>query len=92
MEIIGILIAVVIIIIFLKLLGILFHAGVWAIALPFKIIGAVIGVIITLVVLIPLGIFGALTSIFIIPLALIIPLAPFLLIGLGIWLLVRKNG
>jgi len=92
MEIIGIIIAVLIIIVFLKLLGILFHAGVWVIALPFKIIGAVIGVIITLIVLVPLGVFGALASIIIIPFALIIPLAPFLLVGLGIWLLVRKNG
>ncbi|MEJ2544037.1 MAG: hypothetical protein P8Y99_08210 [Calditrichaceae bacterium] len=91
MEIIGILIAVVIIIAFVKLLGILFHAGVWVIALPFKILFAVIGAIISVAIFVPLGVFGVLASIIVIPLALIIPLAPFLIIGLGIWLLVRKN-
>lgn len=92
MEIIGILIAVIIILAFVKLLGLLFHAGVWVIALPFKILFAVIGAIITLAILVPLGVFGALASIIVIPLALLIPLAPFLLIGFGVWLLVRKNG
>ena len=92
MEIIGILIGVLIIIVFLKMLGFLFHAGIWAITLPFKIIGAIIGAIITVAILIPLGIFGAIASIIVIPFALIIPLAPFLLVGLGIWLLVRRNG
>jgi hypothetical protein len=91
MEIIGIIIAVVIIIAFVKLLGILFHAGVWVIALPFKILFAVIGAIISVAIFVPLGVFGVLASIIVIPLALIIPLAPFLIIGLGIWLLVRKN-
>lgn len=92
MEIIGILIGVLIIILLLKLLGFLFHAGIWAITLPFKIIGVIIGAIITVAVLIPLGIFGAIASIILIPFVLIIPLTPFLLVGLGIWLLVRKNG
>ena len=92
MEIIGILIAVLIIIAFLKLIGLLFHAGIWVIALPFKILFAVIGAIITVAILVPLGVFGAIASIILIPLALIIPLAPFIIIGLGIWLLVRKNG
>ena len=92
MEIIGIIIAVLIIIAFLKLLSIIFHAGVWVIALPFKIIGAVIGALVMLVVLIPLGIFGLLASVIMIPIALIIPLIPFILIGFGIWLLVKKNG
>lgn len=92
MEIIGILIVVLIIIAFLKFLGIIFHAGVWAIALPFKIIGAVIGSLIMLFIFIPFGILGVLASVIMIPIALIIPLAPFILVGLGIWLLVRKNG
>jgi len=92
MEIIGIILVALIIIAFIKLIGIIFHASVWAIALPFKIIGAVIGSLIMIAILIPLGIFGVLASIVIIPFAIIIPLAPFLLVGLGIWLLVRKNG
>lgn len=91
MEIIGILIAVLIIIAFLKLIGLLFHAGVWVIALPFKILFGVIGAIIMIAVLIPLGVIGAIASIIVIPFALLVPLAPFLLIGLGVWLLVRKN-
>ena len=92
MEIIGVLIVVLIIIAFLKLLGVIFHAGVWVIALPFKIIGAVLGLLVMVVILVPLGIFGALASIIMIPIAIIIPLAPFILVGLGIWLLVKKNG
>ena len=92
MEIIGVLIVVLIIIAFLKLLGVIFHAGVWVIALPFKIIGAVLGLLVMVVILVPLGIFGALASIIMIPIALIIPLAPFIVVGLGIWLLVKKNG
>ncbi|MBN1406531.1 MAG: hypothetical protein JW956_02005 [Calditrichaceae bacterium] len=91
MEIIGILIAVVIIVAFIKFLGLLLHAGIWVIALPFKIIFAVIGTIIMVAILIPLGILGAIASIVVIPMTLIVPLTPFLLIGLGLWLLIRKN-
>lgn len=92
MEIIGVLLIVLIIIAFLKLLGLIFHAGVWVVALPFKIIGAILGSLVMVAILIPLGILGAITSIIMIPIAIIIPLAPFILVGLGIWLLIRKNG
>ena len=92
MEIIGVILAVLIIVAFLKLIGIIFHAGVWVIALPFKIIGAVIGSLIMLAIFIPLGVLGILASVIMIPIAIIIPLTPFILVGLGIWLLVKKNG
>ena len=92
MEILGILLIVIIVVAFLKFLGLIFHAGLWAIALPFKIIGALLVTLITIAVFIPLGILGALASIIMIPFALTIPLVPFLLVGLGVWLIVRKNG
>ena len=92
MEIIGVILAVLIIVAFLKLICIIFHAGVWVIALPFKIIVAVIGSLIMLAIFIPLGVLGILASVIMIPIAIIIPLTPFILVGLGIWLLVKKNG
>ncbi|MEJ2055169.1 MAG: hypothetical protein P8X42_14735 [Calditrichaceae bacterium] len=92
MEILGILLIALIILAFLKMIGLIFHIGLWAIALPFKIVGILIGSVIMVAILIPLGVLGALASLLMIPLAILIPLAPFILVGLGIWLLVRKNG
>jgi len=91
MEIIGILLIVLIVIGLFKILGLFFHVGIWMIALPFKILGLVIASVVLVAVLIPLGILGALASIIVAPLALLIPLLPFLLVGAGIWLILRHN-
>lgn len=91
MEIIVILLAVILILAFLKFLGLIFHAGVWIIALPFKIIGLLIASVVMIAVFIPLGVLGAIASIVMIPVVIIIPLAPFIIIALGIWLLVKRN-
>lgn len=91
MEIIGILAAILVIVLLFKLIGTLLHLSIWVITLPFKILGAFLGIIIFIAVLIPAGIVGAMTSIIVLPLALLIPLLPFLIIAFGLWLIFRNN-
>ncbi|WP_456407468.1 hypothetical protein [Caldithrix abyssi] len=75
----------------LKLLGLIFHAGIFMLTLPFKLLGLVIALILTPLILIPMGLLAGLTAILILPLAIIGPALPFVLIGLGIWAILRKN-
>jgi len=91
LEIIGVLLIVLIVVAFFKILGVVFHAGVWVLALPFKILGVLIGALVLFAVLIPLGVVGVLASVIMIPLALIVALLPFILVGAGLWLLLRNN-
>lgn len=90
MEIISILLIVLLGIFFLKLFALFFQAGIWVIALPFKILAFLISTVVIVAVLIPLGIVAGLLSIIVLPLALIGPLLPFLLLGLGLWLFLKK--
>ncbi len=91
MEIVSLLLIVFFAYIFLKLFGAFFHAGIWLLALPFKILAVALSIVVTLVVLVPLGFAGALLSLIAIPAALFVLLLPLLLIVGGLWLLFRQS-
>jgi hypothetical protein len=91
MEIIAILVAVLVIVIIFKIIFAILHIGFWALTLPFKILGALLGLIIFFVVLIPAGIVALLAGLVVVPIALIIPLLPVIAIAFGLWLLMRNN-
>ena len=74
----------------LKLLALILHTGVFLLTLPFKLLAAVLSVIVVFAVLIPLGVVGAIAGILIAPLALLVILLPFILIGLGIYLIANR--
>lgn len=90
MEIITLLLIVFIAYIILKLFAAFFHAGIWLLALPFKLLAVVLSSLFVVFVLVPLGVVGALLSLLAVPVALSVLLLPFLLIGLGLWLLLRQ--
>ncbi len=81
MELIGLFLIFVVGIILLKVLLWFLKAGIFIITLPFKILFAVIALILVFL-LIP-------TVVLTVLLAIVIPIIPFLLIGLGIILLIR---
>lgn len=68
-----------------KLLGAIFRAGIFLISIPLQIIAAVI-VAVVLFAVFPVG----LIAIILVPLGLLAPLLPFILVGLGIYLLARR--
>lgn len=74
----------------LKLFGVFFHAGVFMIALPFTILGLVIALVLTPLILVPLGLFAGLAGILLMPFAFVLPLLPVLIIAAGIWLLLKN--
>ncbi|NOX88987.1 MAG: hypothetical protein GXO77_08175 [Calditrichaeota bacterium] len=75
----------------LKIFGLVFHVGIFMLTLPFKILGIIIAVLLLPLILVPLGILAGLAGILMIPFALIGPLLPVALIGLGIWALLRRS-
>ena len=88
MELIGFLLFVVIVIGLIKVAALLFKTTFFLISIPFQIIGALLlsGL---LFILIPVGFITGILSIILAPLALLIPLMPFILIAVGIYLLAR---
>jgi len=74
---------------FFKVLGLFFHAGIYILSIPFQIVGAIFGVLLVVFlfpVILTAGILGALFA----PLFILGPFLPFLLVGLGLYLIVRK--
>ncbi len=89
MGIIGVLVVVLIVLGAFKLLALVFKAGFFLISIPLQIIGAIF-IALLAILFFPVGIVtGLITAIFA-PLLIIGPLLPFLLIGLLIYLIVRK--
>ena len=91
MELIILLLIILVAYIIMKLMTVFFHAGIWLLALPFKLLALLLSSIIVVFVLVPLGVVGALLSLLAVPLAFFIYLLPFLLIILGLWLLQRQH-
>ena len=75
MELLAIIFIGFLVVVLIKAIGLFFQAGVFVIALPFKILGIILS--------------AALVAVFIIPVALVFASLPLLLIFLGIWLISR---
>lgn len=86
MEILAFLLILGAVLIGLKLLSLIFRTGVFLISLPFQIIAACIMAIIIFLVL-PVTLITGLLATLLLPVGI---LAPFLLVGFGIYLLARR--
>ena len=91
MEIIAVLFIVLFAVIFLKIIAALLHVSIFMLTLPFKILAGVLSVIVVGVILIPLGLIAGIAGLILAPLALLLPLLPLLLIGGGIWFLLKNR-
>lgn len=91
MEIVSIVLIFLIAIVILKLVGVIFHAGIFMIALPFKLLALALSGIVVVLVLIPLGVVAGLIGLIALPLAILGPFLPFILIALGLWALLRRR-
>lgn len=91
MEIIGILFIILVIWLIFKVAMGIFQAGFWLIALPFKLLALFIALIIGIVVILPLTIVAGVIGLFALPLMILGGLLPFILVGAGLWLLLRRN-
>lgn len=90
MELISILFVILLAVIFLKILAVILHTGVFLLTLPFKILGILLSVIIVFAVLLPIGVVGAVAGILVAPLAILVVLLPFILVGLGLYLILNR--
>ena len=88
MEIIALLLIVIFSIVILK---VFVHVGIFMITLPFKILSIVLSTLIVVLILIPLGIVGALAALIAIPFAILILLIPVALILWGVYLLGKSS-
>jgi hypothetical protein len=90
MEILAVFLIFCFIYIFLKLFAFIFNAGVFLITLPFIIMASVLSVIFVVIIMVPLGIVGALAGMLMIPFAFLGPVLPIVLIFLGAIFLLRR--
>jgi hypothetical protein len=74
----------------LKALVLILKIGFWALTLPLQILLGLIAAIIAVVLVIPLVLLAGLFGLVLAPLALLLPLFPFLLIAGGLYLLLRS--
>ena len=75
----------------LKVIGALFHVTFALLALPFQILAALGVVLVSLVLVIPLALVTGVLGILVAPFLLLAPLLPFIIIGLGLFLVLRRN-
>ncbi len=71
-----------------KILGLLFKATFFILTIPLQIIGAIIGVVLV-VALAPFAAVAGFLGIIFAPLLILGPLLPLLLVGLGLYLIIR---
>ncbi len=90
MELISFLLIFGVVLIALKLLGLVFRASIFLIALPLQIIGGLL-ITILLFVILPVVLITGVSAIILAPLGILAPFFPFFLIGLGIYLLTRNR-
>ena len=88
MELIGLLFIVFLVVIALK---VFFNVAIFAITLPFKLLGLLLAGLFCMVFIIPFGIFAGLLGLLLAPLIILVKLAPLLLIVFGIYLLVKHS-
>ena len=91
MELITILLIVFVALFFFKIMALFLDVAIFAIALPFKILGVLIASFVTFLLLIPLGIVAAISALFITPFFILLNLTPFILIAAGLYLMLRKD-
>jgi len=91
MELIGVLLLILLTVIFLKILGVIFHAGIFVLALPIKLLAMGLAGLVFGLVLLPLGIVAGLASLIVLPVVLIGPILPILLLGGGLYLLLKNR-
>ena len=89
MEIIAVLLIILFSFIILKILAFFLHAGVFMLTFPFKILGIILSVLLVGLILVPLGLAGALISL--VPLGLLVLLSPLILVAIGIILLLKNS-
>ncbi len=71
-----------------KLLGLIFKTGIFLISLPVIIVlGVILSVLI--ITIFPIVVVGGVLGLLLAPLGILAPLLPFILIGLGIYMLAR---
>ncbi|KAA3612374.1 MAG: hypothetical protein DWQ05_20490 [Calditrichaeota bacterium] len=75
----------------LKLIAVIFNVTIFAIALPFKILGLVLACLFFSLLVIPLGLFAGLAGLILAPLLILLQFVPVLLILFGIYLLVKNS-
>ncbi len=88
---IGLMIFVVLAWIVLKLFAVVFHVGIFVLTLPFKLLGLLLALLLTPLILLPLGLLGGIVSLIALPLVVLAPIVPLLLIGLGLWIILKNN-
>jgi hypothetical protein len=89
MEIIGLLFLFVCFLAFFKVFALVFKAGLFVLTIPLQIVGAIISVFF-LTLFLPLAIVGGIVATIFAPLLIIKPLLPLLLIGAGVYLLLKN--
>ena len=89
MEFITFLIILGFVLILIKVLGLLFRAGIFLISIPLQILMALV-VAAVLFAILPVTLITGLLAAVLVPLGILVPLLPFLLIGFGIYMLARK--
>jgi len=72
-------------------LGLIFNAGIFMLALPFKLLAFFLSIILVVFVMIPIGIVGAAATVLLLPLAIIPPLVPYILLGVGLYYLLKRR-
>lgn len=90
MEVLGLLFLVLFVLVALKIFSFFLNVTIFAIALPLKILAIVFGGLIFGLVCIPLGLFAGLASLVLAPFLILLPLAPFLLIIFGVYLIAKN--
>ena len=91
MEVIAVLLIILFSIIFLKILALLFHVGIFMLTLPFKLLAVLLSVLFVVFVLIPIGLVGGLVGLILLPLTILIPILPLALILVGLYFLLKKS-
>jgi len=91
MEILSLLLILAFVVVFLKIFSVLLNTGIFLLTLPIKILAVFLSTFIVLVVLLPLGIIGAIAGLLVAPFLLLTILVPVILIIYGIFLLINKS-
>lgn len=90
MELLGLFVLFLFILIALKILAAILNITIFAIALPFKILGIFLACLFFCIFAIPLGIFAGLAGLLLAPFLILVQFLPVFLIIFGIYLLVKN--
>ena len=82
---------ILIVLLFFGFLKLFIHIGIFIITLPIKILAAILSVFVVVFVLIPLELVSGIAALLLAPLALLLPLIPLFLLGLGVYLLIKNS-